>query len=173
MYAMNYFALLIPVLFILSFVYAFFKRVRVYDTFAEGMKGAIPLIVSVFPYVAAVTMLVKLLEISGAGERITEWLSPVYAFFGVPQEVAPLVLIKPLSGSGAIAVLTEILDNCGVDSYAGRCACVIYGSSETIFYIGAVYFAGLKRKKLTAAMLIALLSFLISVIFGCFLCKFL
>ncbi len=167
------FPLIIPVLFFVSFLFALFRKVKVYDSFTEGVKGAIPLILSVFPYVAAVTMLAKLLQTSGLGDALSLRLAPVFSFMGVPEEVAPLVLIKPLSGSGSIAVLTEILDAYGVDSYIGRCACVIYGSSETIFYVGAVYFAGLKRKKLNAAVAIALLSFLASVIFGCFLCTFL
>ncbi len=166
-------ALIIPVIFLLSFTFALFRKVKVYDSFTEGVKGAIPLILSVFPYVVAVTMLAKLLETSGLSARLSGWLSPLFRFAGVPEEIAPLVLVKPLSGSGSIAVLTEILDACGVDSYAGRCACVVYGSSETIFYIGAVYFAGLKRKKLNAAILIALVSFLASVVFACFLCKLL
>ncbi len=165
------FPFVIPLIFLFSFLFALFKKVRVYDSFTEGVKGAIPLILSVFPYVAAVTMLAKLLEMSGLRDTLSEWLAPFFRFTGVPEEIAPLVLIKPLSGSGSIAVLTEILDSVGVDSYAGRCACVIYGSSETIFYIGAVYFAGLKRKKLNAAVAIALLSFLASVLFGCFLCR--
>ncbi len=168
----RFFPLIIPVIFLLSFLFAWTKKIRVYDSFTEGIKGAVPLILAVFPYVAAVTMLAKLLEASGVRDALSAWLSPLFSFLGIPDSVAPLVLIKPLSGSGAIAVLTEILDAQGVDSYAGRCACVIYGSSETIFYIGAVYFAGVKRKKMTAAMVIALLSFLASVLFGCFLCKF-
>ena len=171
---MNYiFACIIPVIFILSFLFACLKKVKVYDSFTKGAKGAIPLIVSIFPYIAAVTMLSLLLDVSGAGEAFSKWLAPTYSAVGVPQEVAPLVLIKPLSGSGSIAVLSELLGKYGADSYVGRCACVIYGSSETVFYIGAVYFAGLKRKTFTAALLISLFSYLISVIFGCFLCSFL
>ncbi len=166
------FPLIIPVVFLVSFLFALFRKVKVYDSFTEGVKGALPLILSVFPYVAAVTMLAKLLQSSGLGNSLSSWLSPVFSFMGVPEEVAPLVLIKPLSGSGSIAVLTELLDGYGVDSYIGRCACVIYGSSETIFYVGAVYFAGLKRKKLNVAVAIALFSFLASVLFGCFLCNF-
>ncbi len=166
------FSLIIPIVFLLSFLFALFRKVRVYDSFTEGVKGALPLILSVFPYVAAVTMLAKLLQSSGLSTSLSNWLSPAFSFAGVPPEVAPLVLIKPLSGSGSIAVLTEILDLYGVDSYIGRCACVIYGSSETIFYVGAVYFAGLKRKRLNAAVAIALISFLASVLFGCFLCNF-
>ena len=163
------FALIIPLIFLASFVYALFKKVKVYDSFTEGIKGTVPLILSVFPYVAAVTMLSMLLETSGLGEKIENWLTPVFNVTGVPKELAPLILIKPLSGSGSISVLTQILETYGVDSYAGRCACVIYGASETVFYIGAVYFAGLKRKKLGIAIVIAMISYLASVVLCCFL----
>lgn len=171
---MNYFfALVAPIIFILSFAFAIFKRVPIYDSFTEGIKKAFPLVLSIFPYIAAVTMLSQLLEDSGLGDKLTECLTPIFRFFGIPVEIAPLVLIKPLSGSGSIAVLAEILQTHGVDSYFSRCACVLYGSSETVFYIGAVYFAGLQRKKLNAALAISLFSFLFSVWLGCFLCQFL
>ena len=165
--------MIIPLIFLLSFLFATIKKVRVYDSFAEGVKGAIPLILSIFPYVAAITILSKLLEISGLGAKIADFLSPVFHFTGIPEEIAPLLLVKPLSGGGSVAVLSEILERYGADSYISRCACVIYGASETIFYVGAVYFAGLKRKKLNVALIIAVLSFLASAIFACFLCRFL
>lgn len=168
----KFFALLIPLIFLASFVFALVKKVRVFDSFTEGVKGAIPLIVSIFPYIASVTMLSKLLEVSGLEAKLTEWLTPLFSFTGIPNEIAPLILVKPLSGSGGIAVLSEILERYGVDSYAARCACVAYGSSDTIFYIGAVYFAGIKRKKLTTALLISVISYLASVVLCCFLCKF-
>ena len=164
-------ALIIPLIFLSSFIYALFKKVKVYDSFTEGVKGAIPLILSVFPYIAAVTMLCKLLEVSGLEAKLTEWISPLFSFTGIPTEISSLVMMKPLSGSGSIAVLTQILERYGVDSYAGRCACVAYGTSDTIFYIGAVYFAGIKRQKLTAALVIALSSYLLAVVFSCFLCR--
>ena len=174
MYEMNYaFACVIPLVFIATFIFAAFKKVKVYDSFTKGAKGAIPLIISIFPYIAAVSMLSLLLDVSGAGAALSTWLAPTYSALGVPQELAPLVFIKPLSGSGSIAVLSELLGKFGADSYVGRCACVIYGSSETVFYIGAVYFAGLKRKTFNAALLISLFSYAISVIFGCFICQFL
>ena len=166
------FALIVPILFLLSFAVALFKKVRLYDSFTEGMKGAIPLVTSIFPYVAAVAMLSKLLEVSGLEGKITGWISPAFSLFGIPTEIAPLLFIKPLSGSGAISVLSEILARFGVDSYAGRCACVAYGSSETIFYIGAVYFAGLKRKKMPIALALAIFSYLASAVLCCFLCRF-
>lgn len=167
----KFLALIIPTIFLISFAFAFFRKVRVYESFSEGVKGAIPLIVSIFPYIAAVTMLSKLLELSGLSAKIADWLSPLFSFTGIPQEISPLLLIKPLSGSGGVAVLSDILEKYGADSYISRCACVTYGASETIFYIGAVYFAGLKRKKLNAALLIAVISYLAACILTCFLCR--
>ena len=164
-------ALIIPFIFLASFAFALVRKVRVYETFADGVKGVIPLITSIFPYIAAVTMLSKLLEVSGLGATLAKWLSPAFSFLGIPKEIAPLLLIKPLSGSGSIAVLSDILEVYGVDSYIARCACVVYGSSETIFYVGAVYFAGLERKRFHLALCIALVSYVASVIFACFLCR--
>ena len=170
---MNYFfAALIPLLFISSFAFALYKKVRIYDSFTTGMKEAVPLVVSIFPYIAAVSILCTLMEKSGLESKLIALLSPVFSRVGVPPEIAPLLFVKPLSGSGAIAVLSDILGAYGVDSFIGRCACVVYGSSDTIFYIGAVYFAGLKRKALSKAMAIALFSFLLSVVLCCFLCRF-
>ena len=165
--------LIIPSIFLLSFIFAAVKKVKIYDSFTEGVKGAIPLILSIFPYIVGVMLLCKLLEVSGLEAKLTKWISPLFAFTGVPEEIAPLVLMKPLSGSGSIAVLTQILERYGVDSYIGRCACVTYGASDTIFYIGAVYFANVKRKKLTTALFIAIVSFLMSVVFACYLCQIL
>lgn len=167
----KFLALLIPAIFLFSFALALVRKVRVYNSFAEGVKGVIPLILSIFPYIAAVTMLTKLLEVSGFGDVLAKWLSPVFARLGIPKELAPLVFIKPISGSGGIAVLSELLDKYGADGYISRCACVIYGASETIFYVGAVYFAGLKRKRLSAALGIALFSYFVSVVFACLLCR--
>ena len=169
----RFLALLIPLLFLFSFAFAAWKKVKIYDSFTEGVKVAVPLILSIFPYIVGVMMLCKLLEVSGLEERLTKWITPLFSFTGVPEEIAPLVLMKPLSGSGSVAVLTQILERHGVDSYIGKCACVAYGTADTIFYIGAVYFANVKRKKLTTAFFIAITTYLLSVIFACFLCQIL
>ena len=108
---------------------------------------------------------------SGLESKLIQLLSPVLRFLRIPEEISELILIKPLSGSGSTAVLSEIIERHGVDSYAARCACVAFGASDTVFYIGAVYCAGLKRKKLTLALGIAVVSYLLSVVLCCLLCR--
>ncbi len=164
------FALLIPCIFLFSFLYASKKKVRVFDSFTVGVKNAIPLVLSVFPYVAAVTMLIKLYEASGLNIVLINLLSPVFSFLRIPEALAPLLLLKPLSGGGSIATLSELLADYGIDSYVARCACVVYGAADTTFYISAVYFAGIKRQKLPLAIAFSLLAYFVSAVVGCALC---
>ena len=170
---MKYLALVIPLLFVLVFLVALIRKVKLYDTFTEGVKEAIPLVLSVFPYLAAMLMLSELFERSGLSAALTDFLAPAFRFLGIPPEIAKLVLLKPFSGSGSTALLSEIFSAYGADSYIARCAAVCYGSSETTFYISAVYFAGAKKKKLFLPVAIALFSNAAGAILGCFLCRFL
>lgn len=163
----------VPLLFLGVFAFALIKKIKLYDCFTEGVKEALPLILSLFPYLAAILMLSELFEESGLSATLTNFLSPAFSFLGIPPEIAKLVLLKPFSGSGSTALLSEIFANYGADSYIARCACVCYGSSETVFYISAVYFAGTKRKRLWKPILIALFSNFVTVILGCSLCRFL
>ena len=169
---MKYTALIIPLLFLILFIYALFRRVKLYDCFTEGVKGAVPLVVSLFPYLVSILILSELFEQSGLSARLTQALSPLFSFLGIPPEIGKLVLVKPFSGSGSTALLSEILASFGTDSYIGRCACVAYGSSETVFFVSAVYFAG-SRKKLVKPILIALIANFFSLVLGCLLCRIL
>lgn len=170
---MKYLSLAVPLLFLALFLYALVKKVKLYDSFTAGVKGAVPLVVSLFPYLAAVLILSELFEQSGLAARMTSLLAPVCRGLGIPPELSKLLLLKPFSGSGSTALLSEILAAHGADSYIGRCACVCYGSSETVFYILAVYFAGVKRKKLLLPVLIALFANLVGAVLGCLFCRFL
>jgi len=161
----------IPVLFLIIFIFAIIKRVKPYDAFTVGAKSAVPFAVSIFPYLVSIFVLTELFEISGISNAVSNFLSPVFRVMGIPKELTKLVLIKPFSGNGSLALLTEIFTKYGVDSYLSRCACVIYGSSETVFYIAAVYFAGAKTKKLTAPIIISLIASFCSCVFACFICK--
>ena len=164
-------AYLIPILFLIILLFSFFKKVKPYDAFTHGAKSAIPFAVSIFPYLVSIFVLTELFEVSGISAFFTRVLSPVFSLLGIPSELSKLVLIKPFSGSGALALLSEIFTKYGVDSYLARCACVIYGSSETVFYIAAVYFAGAKTKKLLVPIVISLIASFASCVFACFICK--
>ncbi len=163
-------AYFIPILFLIILVFSIFKKVKPYDAFTEGAKAAVPFAVSVFPYLVSIFVLTELFEVSGLSNVFSNRLSPVFSIMGIPKELTKLVLIKPFSGSGALALLSEIFTNYGVDSYLARCACVIYGSSETVFYIAAVYFAGAKTKKLFTPIIISLIAGFMSCVFACFIC---
>lgn len=162
---------IIPLFFIFIFVFAFVKKVKPYDSFVEGVKSAIPFAMNIFPYLVTIFVLTELFEISGLSDALSDFLSPAFSFLGIPQELTKLVLIKPFSGSGSLATLSEIFNTYGADSYISRCACVIYGSSETVFYVASVYFAGAKTKKLFKPIVISLIASFCSCVFACFICK--
>lgn len=163
----------IPILFLLIFLFAIIKKVKPYEAFTNGAKSAIPFAVSVFPYLVSIFVLTELFEISGLSNLISSLISPFFSFLGIPKELTKLILIKPFSGNGSLAVLSEIYKTHGVDSYLSRCASVIYGSSETVFYVATVYFAGAKTKKLAVPIIISLIASFISCVFACFICKIL
>ena len=168
---MKVFSLVIPLIFIFSFLFAAVKKVKIFDAFTDGVKGAIPLVLSVFPYLVTATLLFELLSVSGLERYLIELARPIAKSFGIPSEILPLMIVKPLSGSSSIAVISDILETYGVDSFIGRSACVAYGSAETVFYIAAVYFSSVKRKSVPVAICISLISFFTSVVFGCLLCR--
>ncbi len=164
-------AYIIPVVFITVFGFAVFRKVKIYDEFSAGVSDAVKFTFSLIPCLAAIFMMCELFEISGLSAALTKLLSPFFSFLGVPPELTRLILIKPFSGSGSLAYLTEVINEYGADSYIARCACVCFGSSETVFYISAVYFAGLKTKKLAAPIAIVLFATLVSTVVAYLLCR--
>ena len=164
-------AFIIPAIFIIVLGCAAIKKVNVYSCFTSGIESALKFVLSLLPCLTAVFMMCALFEESGLSELMIKLTSPAFSFFGVPEELTKLILIKPLSGSGSLAYLTEILNEYGADSYIARCACVCYGSSETVFYISAVYFAGMKAKGLMKPIVISLFSALVATVLACALCK--
>ena len=164
-------AYILPVLFILLFAYCIYKRINTYDHFVKGAKGAIKLVVDIFPFIASIMIAVALLRVSGITTWLTEVLSPIFNALGIPPELTELVLLRPFTGSGSYALLEDVLTTYGADSYIARCACVIIGCSETIFYVATVYLSQTKVKKLFYAIPVALLCSLVGTILACLLCK--
>lgn len=164
-------ALIIPAIFIAVMACAVYKKVNVYGCFTGGIEGAFKFVLSMLPCLAAVFMMCALFEESGLADMLIKFTSPAFSFLGIPEELTKLILIKPLSGSGSLAYLTEIIERYGADSYVARCACVCYGSSETVFYISAVYFAGIKAKGLARPIVLSLLSALFATAAACLICR--
>ena len=165
---MNY---VVPILLIAVLVVGLVKRVNVYDSFVLGAKKSFDLSLSIFPYLAAIFIMVNALHASGLDVYISKIFAPPFMLLGIPSEVVQLVLLRPFSGSGSLAILTDVYKTYGVDSYVGRCASVIMGSSETVFYVASVYFAGTKVKRTGLAIPIALLCNLLGSVVACLLCK--
>ena len=121
----------------------------VFEAMLDGIKDGLGVLLRIFPSLVALLTAVYMLRASGALEALTSLLSPLLTLLGIPPETAPLMLLRPVSGSGAIAAATELIGQYGPDSYIGRTAAVMLGSTETTFYVIAVYFgaAGIKRTR--------------------------
>lgn len=138
--------LVIPLIAAFIVLTGFIKRVDVFDEFIEGAKENLQTSVSLLPSLIALITAIGLFKASGLPDAIAQILSPLTGAVGFPSECIPLALIRPISGSGALAVFDGILRDCHPDSYAGRVASVLMGSTETTFYTIAVYFAAVKAK---------------------------
>ncbi len=161
----------VPVFIILVLLYASYKNLNTYNIFVKGAKGAIDLVVSIFPYIVAIMISVALMRTSGLTDLLTKLVSPIFNFLGIPSEVSELVLLRPFTGSGSFALLNDIYAQYGPDSYVARCASVIMGSSETVFYVATVYFSQTKVKKLLYAIPCALVASLVAAVLSCLLCR--
>jgi len=151
---------IIPLLMAGMLAYGWARRVPVYEAFAEGAREGFTVAVRIIPYLVAILVAIAMLRASGALDVFVRWVTPLTAPLGLPAEAVPMAVLRPLTGSGAYAVLADLLNNpsIGPDSYIGYLASTIQGSTETTFYTIAVYFGavGVKRVRHTlAAALIA------------------
>lgn len=158
---------IVPIIFFVVLLLSLFKRNDAYKGFIDGSKDAIDLVCNVFPYLVTVMIAVELFRQSGLAQIIAQFLAPIFSIIGIPSELTELMIIRPVSGAGAMAVLENIFTTYGADSFIGKCASVIYGSSETIFYISTIYFSGCKGKLKGYAIPVALACTFIGYIIGC------
>ncbi len=165
-------AYIIPVLFLIVLILSFVKRREPYGGFISGARQAVDLTVSVFPYLLAIMVAVEAFRVSGASAYLANAVQPLLAKVGLPKEVAELMFLRPVSGAGSLAILDGIYKSYGADSYIGRCASVIYGSSETVFYVATIYFSQSQIRKLRYAIPVALIATLTGCIVGCWLLRY-
>lgn len=129
-------------------IFGLIRKVSVYDSFLEGASDGLRCTFNIAPPLIGLVIAISMLRASGFIDILSGILSPLLKAITMPAEVLPLALLRPVSGSGSIAILTDIFKNSGVDSYAGKIASVMMGSTETTFYTIAVYFGAIKMKNL-------------------------
>ena len=155
---------LVPLLLLTASVLALRRRENTYDLLLSGAADGLKLLLSITPALIFLLTAVSMLRASGAVELLSSLLAPVFGFFGIPPETAILILVRPLSGSAALAVGADLMAQYGPDSLIGRTAAVMLGSTETTFYTISVYFgaAGINKTRYTipAALIADLTGFL-------------
>ena len=149
---MNTTSLVIPVFVLGVILYSLYKKVGVFDTFITGAKENISVCFDILPSLVALMLAVEMFKASGALSALTELIEPITSIIGIPSECVPLALMRPVSGSGALSMLDSILSEYGADSFIGRVASVLMGSTETTLYTVAVYFGAVKIKKTRHAL---------------------
>lgn len=155
---------IVPALAILVLILGLIRRVDVYAAFADGAAEGLPLLVKILPYLAAMLIAIRLLRESGIIDGFTALLAPLCEGLGVDAALVPLILIRPFSGSAAMAVFQELCESYGPDAPVSRTAAILMGSSETIFYEVALYFGVIGVKKTRFAVPVALLASLVSIV---------
>jgi len=139
------------------------KRLPMYDLFASGARSGMKTAVQVLPNLAAMLCAIALMQASGMMELVCRLCAPILTSIGLPPETAPLILLRPLSGSGALAMVEQLMKQYGPDSRIGLIACTVMGSSETIFYTICIYMSAVDRKETGYAIPCSLLGALAGV----------
>lgn len=139
--------LMIPLLLLWLLVGAAWKRLPMYDLFVKGAKEGMKVAVNVLPNLAGMLVAISMMTASGLMDALCDACAPVFGLIGLPAEVAPLVMLRPLSGSASLAMVEQILRQYGADSRIGLIACTVMGSSETIFYTICVYMSAVKDRR--------------------------
>jgi spore maturation protein B len=163
-WAIPFFLLAIP-------VYGAIRGVKVYESFVEGAKEGFQVAVRIIPYLVAILVAVGMLRAAGAIDMLARVLDPVLHRIGMPADILPLAILRPLSGSGSLGIVTELVKTHGPDSLIARMAATAYGSTETTFYVLAVYFGSVAIKKTRHAVIVGLTADIVSLIAAIIICR--
>lgn len=146
----------IPIIVVGFPLYGLYKRVPVYETFVEGAKEGFGVAVRIIPYLVAILFAIGMFRASGAMAALVAVLNPVLALIGFPAEVLPMAIVRPLTGSGSAGLVADMINQYGEDSLFVKMAAVMFGSTETTFYVVAVYFGAVNIKKTRHAVPVGL-----------------
>ena len=167
---MNISDFVIPVLAAFVILFGLVKRCEVYSAFTVGAEDGLKTAVKIIPQLVGLLVAIKVFNASGAMGFMVNLLSPVAKILHFPSEALPFALLRPVSGSGSLAMATDIFNRYGADSFAGRVVSVMMGSTETTFYTMAVYFGAVGVKNVRHALLCALVADLVSMVLSVGVC---
>ncbi|MFK7696474.1 spore maturation protein [Paenibacillus sp. HJGM_3] len=160
----------IPIIVVLIPLYAFYRKIPVYETFVEGAKDGFDTAIRIIPPLVGMMVAISVFRASGAMDWILGWFRPVFDAVGVPSEVMPLALLRPITGSGSLAFTAELIKQYGADSMIGRIASTIQGSTDTTLYVLIVYFGAVGIRKGRYALKVGLFSDLVGFVASVAIC---
>ncbi len=140
-------AYIVPIIIFAIVIYGMSRREDVYGCFTQGAKEGLNVTVDILPNIIGIMVAVSMIKASGAIELLSNALKPALEFIGMPSDLIPLVLLRPVSGSGAIGIVNDVFKTSGPDSYSGRIASVMMGSTETTFYTIALFYGAANIKN--------------------------
>lgn len=155
---------ILPILIVLFPLYGLIKKVKVYEVFVEGAKEGFDIGVRIIPYLVAILFAIGMFRASGAMDWFISLLDPVLGLVGFPAEVLPMAVFRPLTGSGSLGVLADMINNYGEESILVKMAATMFGSTETTFYVLAVYFGAVNIRKTSYAVQAGLIADLAGII---------
>ncbi len=160
-----------PMVILLIVIYGLKEKNKVFDTFIDGAKEGVEITIGIFPTLIGLFVAIGALRSSGILDIIIKLMSPILNAVNFPSELMPLAMLRPISGSSSIAVATDIMKNCGVDSIIGTMASVIMGSTETTLYTIAIYTSCIKAKKTRFILVAALIGDFIGIVTSVVVCR--
>ncbi len=162
---------IIPFMILIIVIHGYIKGIDIYSAFIEGAKEGIKTTFKIMPYLIAIFIAVGIFRGSNALDMLTGLLVPLTNFLSIPREILPLIIMRPISGSGALGVVKDIIEHYGVDSFPAVAAAVMMGSSETIFYTITLYFGSIGVEDYRHTLRAALISYVISIFVTLFICR--
>lgn len=163
----------IPIILLVIPVVGYFRNVKVYEAFVDGASEGFHTAIRIMPFLVAMMVAVNIFRASGAMDVAVEYIGALLYTFGVPPDLMPLAIMRPLSGTGALGLTTEILNTYGPDSMMGRIASTVLGSTDTTFYILTVYFGAIGITKPRYSVFVGLFGDMIGFLGSIYLCQYL
>lgn len=165
--------LFLPALITIILLYGIKKKAPIYDIFISGAKEGLNTCIDILPFIIGIFIAIEALTSSGAMDFMEKAAAPLFDLLNIPKELISLILLRPVSGSGSLIVVENIMEKVGPDSFTGRAAAVMTGSCETIFYVLALYFGVTAVKKMRHAFTAGLIGYIAGVFASVYICKYL